>query len=251
EGEDTMAETAEELRIRLANYEMLLKATQERRQQAFQKTLRAPAQADKPEAVSARACLLIAALCWAFAGALAAQEAAEQPPPKKLKPASQLIQKQQPARVIPRVLERATPENVSIHVSLSRQRAYLKVGEDIAVDSPTSTGKRSGMTPTGNFTILEKNADHRSNLYGDFVSRKTGSVVRSGVSARIDSAPGGTVFRGAPMRWFQRLTWQGVGLHTGNLPGYPASHGCVRLPEDIARLFFEHTRVGTPVTISE
>jgi len=215
--------------------------------QRLQKSLRGPPPAVKPEAVNLQV-ITYALVPW---GLLAAMACAQDAPPKKLKPAAQLIQKQQPAKVIPRVLERAAPEDVSITVSLSRQRAYLKVGEDIAVDTPVSTGKRSGMTPTGNFTVLEKNADHRSNLYGDFVSRKTGAVVRSGVSARTDSAPGGTVFRGAPMRWFQRLNWQGIGLHTGHLPGYPASHGCIRLPDDIARLFFEKTRVGTPVSIIE
>lgn len=161
------------------------------------------------------------------------------------------MSKQEPAVVSPRVLERATPETTSLEISLSRQRLLLKAGEEIAVDSPASTGKRAAMTPTGNFTILEMHAEHRSNLYGDFVSRKTGAVVRAGVSARSDAAPSGTAFRPAPMRWYLRLTWQGVGIHAGHLPGYPAAHGCVRVPEDIARLIFERVRVGTPVRIVE
>jgi lipoprotein-anchoring transpeptidase ErfK/SrfK len=187
-------------------------------------------------------------------GSVLAQPASQPPTPrpqKKQKPAADLIKKQQPPKVSPRVLDRATPDNVSVHVSLAKQRAYLMVGEEVAVDTPVSTGKRAGMTPVGTYTVLEKDADHRSSIYGEFVSRKTGSVVRSGVSTKIDSAPSGTVFRGAPMRWFQRLTWQGVGFHTGVLPGYPASHGCIRMPDDIAKIFFDTTRLGTVVSVAE
>ena len=171
--------------------------------------------------------------------------------PKKQKRAAELIRKQEPPMVIPRVLERATPDNVSIYISLGKQRAYFRVYEDIAVDSPISSGKRAGMTPPGNYRILEKDADHRSNIYGDFVNPRTGRVVRAGISTRIDSAPSGTVYRGAPMRWFMRLSPSGVGMHTGILPGYPASHGCIRLPEEIARLFYDRVRIGTPVTVGD
>ena len=180
---------------------------------------------------------------------------AQQPFPlgskKQQKRASELIRKQEPPKVSPRVLERATPDNVSIYISLAKQRVYFRVYDEIAVDSPISSGKRAGMTPPGSYKIMEKDADHRSNIYGDFVNSKTGRVVRSGISTRIDSAPSGTVYRGAPMRWFMRLTANGVGMHTGILPGYPASHGCVRMPEEIARLFYDRVKIGTPVTIGD
>jgi lipoprotein-anchoring transpeptidase ErfK/SrfK len=166
------------------------------------------------------------------------------------KPAEQLVRKQDKAKVIPRVLTKAEPDNVSILISLGKQRAYLLVGEEVAIDSPVSTGKRGAPTPKGSFTILQKNRDHRSSIYGDFVD-KQGRVVRSGVSTKSNSAPSGTRFRGAPMKYFQRLTWDGIGLHVGKLPGYPASHGCIRLPEEIARLFFEHTRLGTAVVVQD
>ena len=172
-------------------------------------------------------------------------------PKKQQKRAAELIRRQEPPLVSPRVLERATPDNVSIYVSLGKQRAYFRVYEEIAVDSPISSGKRAGMTPPGNYRILEKDADHRSNIYGDFVNPRTGRVVRAGISTRIDSAPSGTVYRGAPMRWFMRITPGGVGMHTGILPGYPASHGCIRLPEEIARLFYDRVRIGTPVTVGD
>lgn len=186
---------------------------------------------------------------------LAQAQSTPTPRPKKQKSASELIKKQEPPKVIPRVLEKATPETVSITVSLGKQRAYFMVGEEIAIDTPISSGKRAGMTPKGSFTIAQKDADHRSSLYGDFVSTKTGRVVRGGVSTRIDSAPSGTVYRGAPMRWFMRLGdgsgHRAEGMHTGILPGYPASHGCIRLPDEIAKMFYERVKIGTPVTIGD
>jgi lipoprotein-anchoring transpeptidase ErfK/SrfK len=180
-----------------------------------------------------------------------AQPIAVVPPKKQQKRAAELIRRQEPPLVIPRVLERATSDNISIHISLSKQRAYFRVDEEIAVDSPISSGKRAGMTPPGSFKIMEKDADHRSSVYGDFVNPRTGRVVRAGVSTRIDSAPSGTVYRGAPMRWFMRITNDGIGMHTGILPGYPASHGCVRLPDEIARLFYDRVKIGTPVTVGD
>jgi len=176
-------------------------------------------------------------------------------PPKKQKPASDLIQKQARPQVVPRVLNRATPETTRIVVRLGDQRAILLVGNEVAIDTPISSGKRAGMTPKGDFVIVQKNKDHRSNIYGNFVNR-SGQVVRGGVSTRIDSAPSGTVFQGAPMKFFMRLGTHledhtPIGLHVGQLPGYPASHGCIRLPEDIAPLIFERVQRGTPVVIQD
>lgn len=174
------------------------------------------------------------------------------PAPKrsKQKPASALITKQAKPKVVPRVLDIATPDNTRIYVSLSKQRAYLLVGDEVAIDTPISSGKRAGMTPKGSYTVLEKDANHSSNIYGSFVNGR-GQVVRGGVSTKIDSAPSGTRFVGAPMKWFIRLTWQGVGMHVGILPGYPASHGCVRMPEDIAPLFYQRVKVGTPAVVGD
>jgi len=194
--------------------------------------------------------LVVLAILALICGAVA-QQPFQLGSKKQQKRASELIRKQEPPKVIPRVLERATPDNVSIYISLAKQRVYFRVYDEIAVDSPISSGKRAGMTPPGSYNIMEKDADHRSNIYGDFVNSKTGRVVRSGISTRIDSAPSGTVYRGAPMRWFMRLTANGVGMHTGILPGYPASHGCVRMPEEIARLFYDRVKIGTPVTIGD
>ncbi len=160
----------------------------------------------------------------------------------------ELVQRQ-PAPVFNRgIYDRLGPENASIVVSLSRQRVYVLSGPDVAIDSPISSGKNAGMTPTGDFQIVQKDKDHRSNVYGNFVDRQ-GRIIRAGVSAIIDSAPSGTHFEGAPMLFFMRITWEGVGLHVGILPGYPASHGCIRLPFEVAQATYLKVKVGTPVRV--
>ncbi len=188
---------------------------------------------------------------------LVVAEAAPQPAGKpkkerrKQKKAAELISTQEAPKVSARLMEKLTPDESSIFVSLSRQRAYLLNGSgEVVIDTPISSGKRAGMTPTGNFKITQKSPNHRSNIYGNFVDRR-GRVIRSGVSTRIDSAPSGTRFVGAPMNHFMRLTDYGIGLHEGLLPGYPASHGCIRLPGDIAEMIFHKVKLGTPVSIGQ
>jgi lipoprotein-anchoring transpeptidase ErfK/SrfK len=166
----------------------------------------------------------------------------------KIAPPQQLIAKQAPPVVNKNVLAQVTPDNATVLVSLSKQRAYLYGGNQLAIDTPISSGKRTGFTPTGNFTIIQKDPNHRSNIYGNFVDSR-GRVVRGGVSARIDSAPSGTHFEGAPMFYFMRLTSEGVGMHIGILPGYPASHGCIRMPAEIAPQIYARVKLGTPVQV--
>src|ERR1700682_4493645 len=175
---------------------------------------------------------------------------ATSPPAQTLRKAADLIRKQEPVKINQGLLKQVTPDNVHIVVSIPKQRAYLMIGEQIAVDAPISSGKRGHGTPTGHFTVLEKDPNHHSSLYGDFVDR-SGRVVRAGVSARIDSAPSGTRFAGATMKWFLRLTPDGVGMHIGILPGYPASHGCVRESVEGAKLFYDRVKVGTPVAVGD
>ena len=169
-------------------------------------------------------------------------------PRQPMKKASELIRRQDPITVNRSVYEGLSPSESRVIINLTKQRAYLLSGDEIAIDTPISSGKRAGLTPTGSFNITEKDKDHRSNLYGDFKD-KNGRTVRAGVSVRIDSAPSGTRFVGAPMKWFMRLTSDGVGMHVGILPGYPASHGCVRMPEQAAEMFYNRVKLGTPVQI--
>jgi lipoprotein-anchoring transpeptidase ErfK/SrfK len=170
------------------------------------------------------------------------------PVAQPMRKASELIKAQPPMTTSPAVLRTLTPDNARVVVSLSKQRAYLLAGDQIAIDSPISSGKRGHSSPTGSFSIMEKDKDHRSNIYGDYVDAQ-GRIVRGGISAQIDSAPSGTHFVGAPMKWFMRLTGEGVGMHVGILPGYPASHGCIRMPEPAAALFYANVKVGTPAVV--
>ena len=169
--------------------------------------------------------------------------AAEATPMRK---ASDLIKKQAPPE-INSLADVINQDNSRVLVSLGKQRAYLMVGDQVYIDTPVSSGKRAGMTPTGTFKISQKDKDHRSSVYGDFVDGK-GRVVRGGVSTRVDSAPSGTRYVGASMKFFCRFNGA-VGMHIGILPGYPASHGCVRLPAAIAPLIFDKVKVGTEVTV--
>lgn len=165
-----------------------------------------------------------------------------------MKKATELVKKQDKPVIDKDLAETITPDNSRVVVSLAKQRAYLMVGDEVYIDTPISSGKRAGMTPTGSFKISEKDPDHRSSIYGDFVDKK-GRVVRGGVSLKVDSAPSGTRYVGAPMRWFCRFNGA-IGMHVGILPGYPASHGCVRLPAEIAPLIYAKVKIGTPVIVS-
>ena len=106
-------------------------------------------------------------------------------------------------------------------VNLRTQRATVyRNGIPIGITT-VSSGRPGHETPPGVYTILQKEADHRSNLYNN-----------------------------APMPFMQRLTWDGIALHGGALPGYPASHGCIRLPEAFARLLFAESRLGMMVVVT-
>jgi len=191
--------------------------------------------------------IIIASLCHSLVGSLTAEGFLGL---GKRKKAKELISKQDKPVVNKDVADIITPENCRVIISISKQRAWVMTGEQVYIDTPISSGKKAGWTPTGSFKITEKDKDHRSSIYGNFVDKK-GRVVKGGISMKIDSAPSGTHYVGAPMKWFMRLTGNGVGMHVGILPGYPASHGCIRLPEEIAPLIYEKTKLGTPVQIVE
>jgi hypothetical protein len=112
----------------------------------------------------------------------------------------------------------AGPERVV--VSLGDQLAFLYRGDELVAVSTISTGKDEKPTPTGIFSVLDKKPFYRSKKYDN-----------------------------APMPWMQRIDQYGIALHGGFNPGYPASHGCIRLPVDFAKKLFTVTGVGTPVYI--
>ena len=118
--------------------------------------------------------------------------------------------------------ERSESGPVLIIVSLPDQLVHVyRNGVRIAASS-CSTGKLGHRTPTGVFKILQKDKNHRSSTYNN-----------------------------APMPNMNRLTWSGIALHAGQLPGYPASHGCVRLPKEFSELLFGVTKLGMTVVIAD
>lgn len=118
--------------------------------------------------------------------------------------------------------ELAADGEVSIIVHLPKQELYVYRGNTCIGSSTISSGRRGRSSPPGVYTILEKKVFHRSNLY-----------------------------QNAPMPFMQRLTWCGVAMHAGLLPGYPASHGCLRLPRKFSKLLFEYTKCGLTVIVTD
>jgi lipoprotein-anchoring transpeptidase ErfK/SrfK len=110
---------------------------------------------------------------------------------------------------------------VRVIVSIPRQKAFVYRGGTLVATSPVSTGKRGHETPVGTFRIIQKAVRHRSNIYAN-----------------------------APMPYMQKITHYGVALHAGHLPGYPASHGCIRLPWGFARKLYGMTDGSTRVTVT-
>lgn len=136
----------------------------------------------------------------------------------------------------------------AISINLTEQRArFFRDGKEVG-QSPVSSGKRGFETPTGSFTVVQLDKNHLSNLYGSYVN-SSGGVVQGNVDVKKDPRPAGTSFRGAKMSYFIRFNG-GIGLHAGRLPGYPASHGCVRMPHTMAAHFFANAPLGTPVTVT-
>lgn len=135
----------------------------------------------------------------------------------------------------------------SITIDLSDQKAYFYKGGQLAGVSALSTGDEKHPTKTGNFKIIQKDQWHKSNLYGDYVDA-AGNVVMANIDVTKDKPPAGTRFEGSKMHHFMRFVG-GIGMHEGFLPGYPASHGCVRMPGHMAAKFYHHVSIGTPVTV--
>ncbi|MGZ4982543.1 MAG: L,D-transpeptidase family protein [Chthoniobacterales bacterium] len=136
----------------------------------------------------------------------------------------------------------------SVKIRLSEQRAYFYKGGALVGVSQLSTGREGLNTPMGHYSISQKDKDHVSSKYGDYVDA-AGNVVKANVDVDKDKKPPGSHFKGAPMPYFMRIVG-GVGMHAGYLPGYPASHGCIRMPEFMAENFFRSVSTGTPVTIT-
>ena len=108
-----------------------------------------------------------------------------------------------------------------IAISIEQQKVRVYDANGLFAESPVSTGMKGHSTPMGVFSVIQKNKMHHSNIYS-----------------------------GAPMPYMQRITWSGVALHAGVLPGYPASHGCIRMPMAFAVKMWNWTRMGARVIIT-
>ncbi len=113
------------------------------------------------------------------------------------------------------------PGPVLAVISIAKQRVSVYGSTGLLGHSAVSTGQAGHRTPTGVFSVIQKNRWHRSNIYS-----------------------------GAPMPYMQRITWSGVALHAGVVPGYPASHGCIRLPHNFAVDFWGMTKIGARVVVA-
>jgi lipoprotein-anchoring transpeptidase ErfK/SrfK len=146
-----------------------------------------------------------------------------------------------------------TAPDTAYVVELDQQRVYLYHQGELIAASRISSGRSGYRTETGTYTIGQKNLNHRSNLYGNYVSTG-GRTVTSDVKAGYDPQPEGARFVGSLMKYFQRFERKGsptaMGFHQGVVPNHPASHGCIRLPANMASWFFAHVEKGTPVTIN-
>jgi len=141
------------------------------------------------------------------------------------------------------VLARA---QTSVEIDLEEQMAYLLQDGRPVLASPISSGRYGHLTKTGSFKILDKERTHYSSMYGKIVDAQGNTIV---ADADADMpVPRGGKFIPAPMHYFMRFNGAD-GMHAGYLPGYPASHGCVRMPEQYAIAFFNSVSVGTPLTV--
>jgi L,D-transpeptidase catalytic domain len=124
-------------------------------------------------------------------------------------------------RAIESIESRPAGQPILAIVSLPNQRITVYDAKGWILRAPVSSGQSGRETPAGIFSVIEKDADHHSNLYDD-----------------------------ASMPHMQRLTWSGIALHGGHLPGYPASHGCVRMPYEFAEQLFDMTQMGLRVIVA-
>ena len=133
-----------------------------------------------------------------------------------------------------------------VEIDLQDQVALLLRGRGVVLESPISSGRYGHLTQAGSFKVIEKEINHHSSIYGKIVDANGRTIVSD---ADIDmKVPRGGKFVPAPMRYFMRFH-EADGMHAGYLPGYPASHGCVRMPEQLAIAFYHAVDVGTPVTV--
>lgn len=135
-----------------------------------------------------------------------------------------------------------------IRINPALQKASFYKGGHLVGVARISTGKEGHNTPPGSYRVIQKSKYHKSNLYGVFKDKTTHQVVDDDADLTTEKVPAGCYFDGAPMPYFLRFNG-GIGMHTGYIPGFAASHGCVRMPNHMAEKFFANAAVGTPVIV--
>ena len=140
------------------------------------------------------------------------------------------------------------PGAPAVRISLGEQRAYFYKGGELVGVSAISSGREGLDTTTGSFHIIQKDRDHVSSRFGDYIDRDR-NIIKKEIDREKDPMPKGAIYDGARMPFFMRIVG-GTGMHEGFLPGYPASHGCIRMPGRMAEIFFNNVSVGTPVSIT-
>ncbi len=133
-----------------------------------------------------------------------------------------------------------------VEIDLEEQRAYLLQGRRVLLVTPISSGRAGHFTDAGSYKVIEKERNHFSSIYGKIVDASGSTVIAD--ADKDMRVPRGGKFIPAPMRYFMRFHGAD-GMHAGYLPGYAASHGCVRMPEQNAIAFFNAVQVGTPVRV--
>jgi hypothetical protein len=146
------------------------------------------------------------------------------------------------------LLPQTNSSNSWVKVSLKLQRAFLMNGDQIVIDYPICSGIASRPTPPGDYKVLEKIVNKRSNLYGKIYDAD-GVCVNSDADTKSDVVPEGGKFVGAPMSYWMRLTNDGVGHHIGNVRRYPASHACIRGPSKTMPIVYSKMAVGSRILV--
>ena len=137
-------------------------------------------------------------------------------------------------------------QQTAVVINLSEQTAYLLSDGRVAFVSPIASGKEGWGTPIGSFRVISKDLNHQSGSFG-VVTDSCGRIVNPNATPG-SYVPPGCHYMPAPMPYFMEFRKE-VGMHAGHLPGYPASHGCVRMPRDLAAEFFARVQIGTPVKV--
>ncbi|MEP2774810.1 MAG: L,D-transpeptidase [Luteolibacter sp.] len=138
--------------------------------------------------------------------------------------------------------------NSWVKISLKKQRGYLMNGEQVVIDYPICSGIASRPTPPGDYKVLEKVVDKRSNLYGRMYDAE-GNMINGDADMKTDPIPEGGKFVGAAMAYWMRLTNDGVGHHIGPVKRYPASHACIRGPSKTMPIVYSKMAVGSRILV--